>query len=221
MTGGNRGIGLEVCRQLARRGLSVVLAARDLKAGREASQRLAQEGLETRVERLDVSDEDSIRACAHRLEEAGIRVDALVNNAAISAPGEMLTSRSLEAAMATNFLGAVRMCRAFVPAMEMAGYGRVVNVSSGCGSFAEGLGCLPAYAISKAALNAFTVRLSREVKGDIKVNAACPGWVRTAMGGPEAPRDAGQGADTIVWLATIGADGPTGGFFRDRKSTAW
>jgi NAD(P)-dependent dehydrogenase (short-subunit alcohol dehydrogenase family) len=101
------------------------------------------------------------------------------------------------------------------------GYGRVVNVSSGAGSFAEGLEGPPAYAVSKAALNALTVRLATETRGDVKVNAACPGWVRTRMGGSGAPRSVEEGADTIVWLATLGPDGPTGGFFRDRQPIEW
>lgn len=101
------------------------------------------------------------------------------------------------------------------------GYGRAVNVSSGYGSFAEGLEGPAAYALSKVALNAHTLRLASEVSGDVKVNAACPGWVRTRMGGSGATRSVEQGADTIVWLATLDGDGPSGGFFRDRERIGW
>jgi NAD(P)-dependent dehydrogenase (short-subunit alcohol dehydrogenase family) len=101
------------------------------------------------------------------------------------------------------------------------GYGRIVNLSSGYGSFAEGLEGPAAYSLSKAALNALTVRLAREARGDVKVNAACPGWVRTRMGGDTAPRAVEEGANTIVWLATLPADGPSGGFFRDRRAISW
>jgi NAD(P)-dependent dehydrogenase (short-subunit alcohol dehydrogenase family) len=123
--------------------------------------------------------------------------------------------------MEINFFGAVRACRAFVPGMIEAGYGRIVNVSSGCGSFSSGLRCDAAYSISKAALNAFTVKLASELNGDVKVNAGNPGWVRTRMGGATAPKSVEEGADTIVWLATLPASGPTGGFFSDRREIAW
>jgi NAD(P)-dependent dehydrogenase (short-subunit alcohol dehydrogenase family) len=223
VTGANRGIGLEVCKQLAERGLRIVLTARDESEGESAAQSLRSSGAEVRFERLDVADDDAVADCARRLREAGVHVDVLVNNAAIYPQGGVLDTplEVFREVFAINLMGAVRACKAFVPEMERAGYGRVVNVSSGSGSFAEGLEGPAAYCISKAGLNALTVKLAQGVHGDIKVNAVCPGWVRTRMGGPRAPVSVEQGADTIVWLATLPADGPNGGFFRKRRRIEW
>lgn len=222
VTGANRGIGLEVCRQLARAGTRVVLTARDAAAGNGAAARLRSEGLEILFEELDVSRDESVRACAKRLQEAGEQIAILVNNAAIYPTDAILGAEGpFRDTMEINFFGAVRTSRAFVPGMIDAGYGRIVNVSSGCGSFSSGLRCDAAYSISKAALNAFTVKLASELKGDVKVNAANPGWVRTRMGGTTAPRSIEEGADTIVWLATLPKGGPSGGFFQSRKKAPW
>jgi NAD(P)-dependent dehydrogenase (short-subunit alcohol dehydrogenase family) len=222
VTGANRGIGLEVARQLAA-GMRVILSGRDRAAVEEAAAGLRRSGADALAVEMDVSDRAAVDACAARLHAAGERVDVLVNNAGIYRGSGVLSSapEELQATFDTNFWGAGWTCRAWIPAMIERGYGRVVNVSSGAGSFAEGLEGPAAYAISKAALNALTVRLAREASGDVKVNAACPGWVRTRMGGSGAPRTVEQGADTIVWLATLDRDGPTGGFFRDRKPIAW
>jgi NAD(P)-dependent dehydrogenase (short-subunit alcohol dehydrogenase family) len=223
VTGANRGIGLEVCRQLARAGLDVVLAARDPAAGAEAAASLATEGLRVRPQALDVASDASVESCAGRLRAEGTEVDVLVNNAGVYPEGTVLSAawEDFRLAMEVNFLGALRTTRAFVPAMVRKGYGRVVNVSSGYGSFGEGLEGPAAYALSKAALNALTVKLASEVPGDVKVNAVCPGWVRTRMGGAGATRGVEKGAETIVWLATLPASGPSGGFFRDRRRIAW
>lgn len=223
VTGGNRGIGKEVCAELARLGMTVVLTARDPRAGEEVATAIRLAGGDLRFETMDVSDEASVAACARRLAAARVAVDVLVNNAAIY-PGDRLLGSArdvLRETMEVNFFGAARTCRAFLPAMNARGYGRVVNVSSGSGSFAGGLPGPPAYSISKAAVNALTVKLAAEVSGDVKVNAACPGWVRTRMGGRNATRPVEEGADTIVWLATLPARGPNGGFFRDRKRISW
>lgn len=123
-------------------------------------------------------------------------------------------------ALDINTVGPFRTCQAFVPAMVERGYGRVVNVSSGGGSFGEGLGPA-AYAVSKAALNALTVKVSQALRGDVKANAMCPGWVRTDMGGSGAARSTEEATDTLVWLATLTSDGPNGGFFRGRKPIPW
>jgi NAD(P)-dependent dehydrogenase (short-subunit alcohol dehydrogenase family) len=221
VTGANRGIGLEVSRQLARQGRRVLLAARTLPQGEEAAHQLAQEGLDVAAERLDVAKRDSIDWLVDRLAARGEWIDVLVNNAGVMPETPLLDPRfeeDLREALKVNFRGAVWTSGAFVPGMVARGYGRVVNVSSGWGSFAEGLEGPPAYAISKAALNALTVKLAQEVRGDVKVNAACPGWVRTDMGGAGATRSVEEGADTIVWLATLPADGPNGGFFRSRRA---
>ena len=223
VTGGNRGIGFEVCRELARIGMAVVLTARDPGAGEAAAAKIRKEGGDVRFELMDVASDASVEACARRLAAAGAPVDVLVNNAAIY-PGERLLDPGgdvLRDTMEINFFGAFRACRAFLPGMLARGYGRVVNVSSGSGSFAEGLPGPPAYSVSKSALNALTVKLAGELRGDVKVNSVCPGWVRTRMGGRGAERSVEDGADTIVWLATLPARGPSGGFFRDRKRISW
>jgi NAD(P)-dependent dehydrogenase (short-subunit alcohol dehydrogenase family) len=202
--------------------MNVVLAARDPERGEQAAQELRDEGLDVAYERLDVADSLSVEECARRLADAGTEVDALVNNAGVY-PTEGVFSVSEEAfemALEVNTLGPFRTCRAFVPMMLQRGYGRVVNVSSGGGSFGEGLGPA-AYAVSKVALNALTVKVSQAVRGDVKVNAMCPGWVRTDMGGSGAPRSTEEAADTLVWLATLSEDGPNGGFFRDREPIPW
>jgi NAD(P)-dependent dehydrogenase (short-subunit alcohol dehydrogenase family) len=222
VTGGNRGIGFEACRQLARRGMRVVLTARDMGKGEEAAGRLRDEGLEVRFERMDVTDGASVEACAQRLSEAGTNIDVLVNNAGVY-PTEGIfevSEETFEWALEINTVGPFRICKAFVPGMVERGYGRVVNVSSGGGSFGEGLGPA-AYAVSKAALNALTLKVSGALRGDVKANAICPGWVRTDMGGVGAPRSPEEAADTLVWLATLPAEGPNGGFFRDRKPIPW
>jgi NAD(P)-dependent dehydrogenase (short-subunit alcohol dehydrogenase family) len=222
VTGGNRGIGLEACRQLARAGMSVVLAARDPLRGQEAAQKLQDEGLDVISERLDVAESQSVKECARRLTEAGTEVDVLVNNAGVYPTQGVfsVSEETLETALEVNTLGAFRTCQAFVPKMVQRGYGRVVNVSSGGGSFGEGLGPA-AYAVSKAALNALTVKIAQAIRGDVKINAMCPGWVRTDMGGSGAPRSPEEAVDTLVWLAILAEDGPNGGFFRDRKPIPW
>ncbi|MGI8742609.1 MAG: SDR family NAD(P)-dependent oxidoreductase [Bryobacteraceae bacterium] len=133
-----------------------------------------------------------------------------------------VAEETLRATLEVNLFGAFRTCRTFVPLMSKGGYGRIVNVTSGMATFAEMRGLTAAYRISKTALNALTCVLADEVRrAGIKVNAACPGWVRTKMGGAGAPRSVGEGADTIIWLATLPADGPTGGIFRDRNPIPW
>ena len=223
VTGANRGLGLEVCRQLAMKGLRVVLTARDPRAGEGAAARLSREGLDVRFDTLDVAEPRSIDRCADRLEAAGEPIGVLVNNAGIYPSGRVLTAppAAFRDAFETHLFGPLHLCRRFVPAMIRAGYGRVVNVSSGYGAFAEGLEGPAAYSVSKAALNALTLKLATEVRGDVKVNAVCPGWVRTRMGGPSAELSVAEGADTIVWLATLPRRGPNGGLFRKRRKVRW
>jgi NAD(P)-dependent dehydrogenase (short-subunit alcohol dehydrogenase family) len=228
VTGGNRGIGFEVCRQLARRDdMCVVLTSREEKKGRAALEKLAAEALRVEYFRTDVTDTATVAALAGWLERTYGRCDVLVNNA-----GVMLDprgSRVLDAkpevfreAFEVNVLGQVRLAQALVPLMRRNGYGRIVNFASGLGQLAEMGAGTPAYRMSKAAVNALTRMLAAELNGSgILVNSLCPGWVRTDMGGPNAPRTVEQGADTAVWLATLPDDGPSGGFFRDRKPIPW
>lgn len=224
VTGGNRGIGFEVCRQLAQRGVRVVLTSRSEAEGTAAVATLRdQDRLDVRHARMDVSDESSVRACADTLASSGVDVDIVVNNAAVYVPGSSLEVESdmMREAVQTNLLGPFWVCRAFAPGMIRSGYGRIVNVSSELGAFAGGLGGPVAYSVTKAALNALTVVVAADLPSGIKVNAACPGWVQTRMGGSHAPRSVEDGADGIVWLATLPADGPTSGFFRDRTPIRW
>jgi len=228
VTGGNRGIGLEIVRQLARLGIVAVIGSRDREKGLAAAEPLEREGLVTPVVALDVTDETSIRAAVAEAMGPFGRIDILVNNAGILIDGPEARVASTEAAVyettfATNVIGPTRLIRAVMPMMREQTYGRIVNVSSGLGQMSEMGGGWPAYRLSKAALNALTRTTAAEV-GDqtgVKVNSLCPGWVRTDMGGPDAARSVVEGADTAVWLATLPANGPTGGFFRDRKPIAW
>ncbi|MEK7384439.1 MAG: SDR family NAD(P)-dependent oxidoreductase [Elusimicrobiota bacterium] len=218
VTGGNRGIGLEVCRQLAGLGMRVILTARDAKDGARAAKEL---GVDFEV--MDVSQEKSVADCAARLLEKKISVDILVNNAGTYPPGGVLeaSSQALREAVDVNFFGAVWTCRAFVPAMLKAGYGRVVNVTSGNGLYSEDLEGPAAYSLSKTALTALTFKLSKELKGDVKANAVCPGGVKTRMGPASATRSVAKGAETIVWLAMLPSSGPSGGVFRDKRPLGW
>lgn len=223
VTGGNRGIGLEACRGLARAGLRVVLTARRAEDAVAAARELQREKLDVVSEQLDLADEMSVQACAARLERSGREIDVLVNNGAVYFEGDVLatTTEHFRAAIEINLLGALWCCRAFVPAMIARKYGRVVNVSSGYGAFSEGMSGPASYSITKAALNALTLSLARSTIGDVKVNACSPGWVRTRMGGVGAERSPAEGAEVIVWLATLPREGPDGGFYRDREALAW
>lgn len=217
VTGANRGIGLEVCRQLAESGLQVILTGRNRDRVEAAAGSLLVRG-----EVLDLIDPAAPALLARVLESEGVDVDVVVNNAVSydSASVFDVDEDTLNAAMATNLLGAWAMMRAFVPSMIGRGFGRVVNVSSGWGSFDEGLGGPPTYAVTKAALNALTVVASRHVSGDVTINSMCPDWVDSAGTG-SGGRSVTEGADTIVWLATHPKGGPNGRFFRDRQSIAW
>jgi NAD(P)-dependent dehydrogenase (short-subunit alcohol dehydrogenase family) len=227
VTGGNRGIGYEICRQLGARGLTVLLGSRDPARGKAAARRLQQEGLAVEFQRLDVSASRSIRAAVDAIVRRHARIDVLVNNAGIMIDrrgSRFLDSRipAYRRTLETNLYGPLLLAQAVVPSMKRRRYGRIVNMSSSLGQLSDmGVGT-PAYRISKAALNALTGILAAELEGTgVLVNAMSPGWVRTAMGGNEAPLSAAQGADTAVWLATLPANGASGGFFRDRKPIAW
>lgn len=227
VAGANRGLGLETVRQLLTKGLSVVLAGRDAAVLERAHRSLAEhDQLQAMTVQMDVTRVGSIIAAQRALTAQVGPVDVLVNNAAVLL-GENDDVLSIAAddygrTFETNLFGMIEVCRAFVPGMARAGYGRVVNVSSGAGQLATMSAYAPAYSMSKAAVNALTRILADTYRGDgVLVNAVDPGWVRTDMGGPSAPRSPQEGADTIVWLATLPDDGPTGGFFRDRRAIEW
>jgi len=227
VTGGNKGIGFEVCRQLAGRGLRVVLTSRDSKRGEEARDKLRADGVDVVFHRLDVDSDDSVTELARFIEREQRRVDVLVNNAGImiDPPGKGVLKTSLEIfrnTLETNFFGALRMCQAIVPIMQRGHYGRIVNLSSGLGQLDQMGDRTAAYRTSKTALNALTRMVAAAVSGeDILVNSMCPGWVRTDMGGHNASRSVDKGAETAVWLAMLPHGGPTGGFFRDNAAIPW
>lgn len=229
VSGANRGIGLEVVRQLSRAGLMAVLGSRDLSKGQAAAETLKSEGLDAAVVALDVTSAASISAAVAETVRLFGRLDVLVNNAGImiDGPGTGQATFDVPASVVretfeTNTIGPLLLTQAVIPLMRERGYGRIVNVSSGLGQLADMGGGWPAYRLSKTALNALTRTTASELgPGDIKVNAMCHGWVRTDMGGPNADRPVEKGAETAVWLATLPEDGPTGGLFRDMAPIAW
>ncbi|MBT2738838.1 SDR family oxidoreductase [Bacillus sp. ISL-7] len=226
VTGGNRGIGLELVKQLALNGFKVILASRDPEMGHEAAQRLKESNLDVSFVVMDVDKQESIHQAAITVNERYGRLDVLINNAGVYLDENKklvaMDPSILERTMTTNFFGTYHVIRSFIPLMEKQGYGRIINVSSEYGAMSEmsyqGVG---AYKLSKFALNGLTRLVAAEINGDIKINAVDPGWVSSDMGGPSAPRTPKQAAESIQWLATVGPEGPNGGFFRDGKRIDW
>lgn len=226
VTGGNRGIGLEVCRQLARSGVTVLLGARDLQAGKAAAGQLASAQLSVTAVKLDITSDADIAGVRADVEREFGALDILVNNAAVLIGEDSsildVSDAELRDTFETNVFAQLAMCRAFVPAMVARRYGRVVNVSSTAGQLQSMGTYAPAYSISKTALNALTKTIAESVSGTgVLANCVNPGWVRTDMGGPHAPLSVEQGADTIVWAATLADNGPTGAFLSGRRKIAW
>ncbi|MFQ5706730.1 MAG: SDR family oxidoreductase [bacterium] len=226
VTGANRGIGLEICRQLARTGATVVLTARGAEKGNAACASLEKQGLQVLLHQLDVTELNSIQNLLAFVKKEFARLDILVNNAGIYLDRDKLALNVeldlIRKTMETNVYGPLRLSQTFIPLMRQNHYGRIVNVSSSMGALSGMEPGSPAYRISKTCLNALTRILAEEVKGsNILVNSVSPGWVQTDMGGPQATRAVAEGAETAVWLATLPDDGPTGGFFRDKKPIAW
>ena len=228
VTGANRGVGLEICRQLAAQGWKVVQTARSEEKGRAAFERLRAdlgEAADLTFQRLDVSDPGDVERIRDFVETEIGRLDVLINNAA-SSPEHGKTATEVDmptvrAVMDANLFGPWMLALAFVPLMKKAGGGQIINVSSGKGSFTKLGADYPSYRVSKTALNAFTVVLAADLKdANIRVNAVTPGWVRTQLGGINAPRSVEEGAAGTVWLANL-EDGPTGKFFRDQEEFPW
>jgi NAD(P)-dependent dehydrogenase (short-subunit alcohol dehydrogenase family) len=224
VTGASQGLGLETVRQLADRGMTVVLTARTQARIDKA---LGELGKPPNVvgHILDVADQASVDTFFDWLMQTHRRIDVLVNNAGRIAGDRWETLETPPEAIAelidNNALGAWRMIQEALPAMNRAGHGRIVNVSSGMGALTDmGSGSVP-YRLSKTAMNAITRIASNEARGDVHVNVVCPGWVRTSMGGPGARLSVEEGASGIVWAATLPADGPNGGFFRHGKPIEW
>ena len=247
VTGANRGIGLEIARQLGRQGITVIIGARDEKRGAEAAARLRDEKIDARAAQLDVTDAASIRALAELVDKNFGRLDSLVNYAGATFDWTPVPTQpsqvDLDLGRKTfelNVFGPLAVTQALLPLLRRSPAGRIVNVSSTLGSLAAigdpesplaGM-VIPMYQASKAALNALSVLLAKELRDtSIKVNSACPGWVDTEAGVPDWLRAAmngnggalpvEQGADTPVWLATLPDDGPSGGFFNSRKPVPW
>lgn len=228
ITGASRGLGRAAALRLAdTSGHLVVATARnpaDLDALGSEPRPVAGE---IACHPLDVTDDESVANLARWLDERFGRVDALINNAGISVEPYAtrladLPLEVLRTTLETNLFGVLRVTQALLPLMQASRAGRIVNLASGMGQLAAMGAGAPAYRISKTALNAVTRILSAETAGrGIKVNSVCPGWCRTDMGGPDAPRSAEEGVDTVVWLATLPDDGPSGGFFRDRQAIPW
>jgi NAD(P)-dependent dehydrogenase (short-subunit alcohol dehydrogenase family) len=236
ISGANKGIGFETARQLGKQGVIVLLGARDLAKGQAAAEQLKKEGIDARAVKFDVVNNADVKAAADQIEKEFGKLDILINNAGVmfepiggnntsTVPDDVIRKT-----FDTNFFSAISVTKAFLPLLKKSDAGRIVNVSSILGSLAlhasEGSPIYEAKALaydaSKAALNAFTIHLAHELKGTkIKVNSAHPGWVKTDMGTDAAPMDIVDGAKTEVELATLSADGPTGGFFHMGEAISW
>jgi NAD(P)-dependent dehydrogenase (short-subunit alcohol dehydrogenase family) len=221
VTGGNRGIGREVCRQLAENRMRVLLGSRDAAKGEAAAREMARGGLDVEAVTLDVTDATSIRGLGDRLGA----VDVLINNAAVDYDTDQTPIGAdlarVRETFETNLFGAWAIAQAVAPGMRRRRWGRIVNVSSGAGTLASMGRGPPGYSASKAALNALTRLLAAELAGTgVLVNSICPGWVSTNIGG-RGGRLVQDGAASVVWAAMLADDGPTGGFFRDGRSLAW
>lgn len=261
ITGGNKGIGFEICQGLDKQGWQVILCARDLSKGQQAAHLLSSK---VRVMQLDVTDEASMQNLYLKVKEEIGTLDVLINNAGVgpSARGSNITSgikkkikknrgplykaakkiqpylgknspffkkitaqdiamERVREIMETNFYGPWRMIQLFIPLLQKSENPRIINISSESGALHNLAGMYPGYSLSKTALNALTILFSNELKDKgIRVNAVCPGWVKTDMGGPDAPRTPREGADTAIWLATTPQIG-SGTFYRDRKEIQW
>ena len=227
VTGANRGLGFEVSKQLADLGHRIILTSRSLDNAQNAADILVRERSSRSIETLalDIDSDASVAAAAQYIEEHGGEVDTVINNAGIHYDTQQLASTAsltiVQEALQTNLLGAWRVTMAMLPFMAKRMHGIVVNVSSGAGSLDSIEARTPAYSVSKAALNALTIALAADLKArNILVNAVCPGWVATDMGGPDG-RPVALGARGVVWAATLSARGPTGNFLRDRRRVPW
>lgn len=226
ITGSNRGIGFETARQLARRGYHVIIAARDEETGRQAAKSVQTEGGQASFLALDVSSSDSITTASTDFSQVAQHLDVLINNAGIY-PDEGQTILTiprdrLVQTFQTNTFGPLEVAQAFLPYLQRGNSARVINVSSGYGHL-DGLSAdAPSYCLSKLALNGLTIMLAGALRADrIAVNALCPGWVRTDMGGRNATLSVEEGADTVVWLADEAPHDLTGKLFRNRQEVAW
>ena len=228
VSGGNRGLGLETCRQLAALEYQVYLGSRNLEAGREAAESIGDERVQ--AIKLDVNSQADVEAVAREIEYGPGRLDVLINNAGIMIDNDMGRSPSIldtdvdiiEKSLRTNTLAPIRLINAMLPLMERVNDARIVNISSGMGQLSDMGGRHPGYRISKTALNAVTRIFAAELDpSKFKINSLCPGWVRTDMGGDNADLSVEEGVDTAIWLATSDDAKGTGGYYRNRKQIDW
>lgn len=228
VTGGNRGIGLEICKQLLQKGYAVVMGSRDLKKGKaaakEAFKGILSAGRQPEVCQLDLTDQHSISQAAQWMEKEYGQLDLLINNAGILPNADSsahVQAETIDQTFQTNVYGSLRLTQALLPLLKRSDSARIVNVSSGMGAFSEMEGGYTAYRLSKTALNGLTKIMSIDFQqNEIKVIAACPGWCRTGMGSENAPRNAHQGASSIVWAATD-EKAENGHFYRDGERLEW
>ncbi len=225
VTGANRGIGLEVCRQLVALGDTVILTARSTEKAQRAADLLKADGIHVTPLSLDLNDTESVAHAAEQVAQTFGRLDALVNNAAIDydRDQQVLTADldRVRHVFDTNTLGTWQVTQAFLPLLRKSRHGRIVNVSSEAGAWKSMHGGTPAYSLSKVALNALTLMMAASLKKEsILVNAICPGWVATDMGGAGG-RPIPAGGKSVVWGVTLPDNGPTGGFFRDGQRLEW
>jgi NAD(P)-dependent dehydrogenase (short-subunit alcohol dehydrogenase family) len=225
ITGANKGIGREAAFQLAAKGFHVFVGARQTEAGKETAKVITNNGGKATFVAIDVADPGKVAEAAAQLGKLTDHLDVLINNAAIKLEGDVgvLTNSEelIRQTLETNTLGPLRVTRAFSALLAKSSAPRIINVSSGGGQLADGAGgWAPAYCISKTALNGVTSQLAVGLPL-FAINSVCPGWVKTDMGGQEAPRTVQQGADTIVWLASEAPQNLTGKFLRDRAIIPW
>ena len=218
VTGANRGIGLAIAQGLAAQEFNVLMGSRNVDAVKVDATKINASAVQ-----LNLSDRETLADNLNSILTSFPQIDVLVNNAGILENGSMMdvSMDDFYHSMRVNFEAPYELIRALVPQMSNRSYGRIVNISSGWGSFSDGLNGPGAYSVSKAALNALTLSFSQAVPNNVKINAMCPGWVRTRMGGATATRSPEEGAETAIWLATLSENGPNGGFFRDKKPIAW
>ena len=226
VTGGNRGIGLEICRQLVQENIFVILTARSESKGKEACKSLKESESKIIFHQLEMTDVNSIINIVEFVKSKFGRLDILINNAGIlideNQSALKVSMNIIKETFETNLIGPYKLIQSFIPLMKQNNYGRIINVSSGMGSFAEMGSGYAGYRISKTALNAMTKILANELAGsNILINSMSPGWVKTDMGGPNADRTVQEGADTAIWLSILPNGGPSGKFYRDKKVIDW
>ena len=226
VTGANRGIGKEICRQLADKGFTVILTSRSEEKGKKALEEINESSFDLHYHQLNVTNENSLDEAVKFVEKEFGRLDVLINNAGIfldkGAEPENIDPDLLTKTLDVNTTGVLKTTQQFLPLLKKSENPSVVNMSSGMGTFEKMTGNALAYRTSKAALNAMTIIFADRLRDQgIRVNAMSPGWVQTDMGGESANRSVAEGADTATWLAEQPKDGPTGKFFRDRTESNW